>query len=49
MLNSVFFYFYKLQAACCQGYELGQRLDMVEKVGVVKVGEDVRETGGGVG
>jgi len=43
------FYFYKLLAACCQGYELSERLDTVEKVGVVKVGEDVRETGVGVG
>jgi len=40
---------YKLLAACCQGYELGERLDTVEKAGVVEVGEDFRETGGGVG
>jgi len=43
------FYFYKLLAACYQGYELGERLDTVEKDSVVEVGEDVRETGGGVG
>ena len=40
------FYFYKLLAACCQGYELGERLDTVEKAGAVEVGEDVREPGG---
>ena len=43
------FFFYKLLAACCQGYELGERLDTVEKAGVVEVGEDVRETGDGIG
>ena len=36
------FYFYKLLAACCPGYELGERLDTVEKAGVVEVGEEVR-------
>ena len=41
-----FIYFQKLLAACCQGFELGERLDTVEKAGVVEVGEDVRETGG---
>ena len=41
------FYFYKLLAACCQGYEHDERLDTVGKAGVVEVGEDVRETGGG--
>ena len=41
--------FCKLLAACCQGYEFGERLDTVEKAGVVGVGEDVRETGGGGG
>jgi len=38
-----------LLAACCQGYELNERLDTAKKVGGVEVGEDVRETGGGVG
>ena len=28
---SFLFYFYKLLAACYQGYELGERLDTVEK------------------
>jgi len=40
--------FYKLLVACCQDYELNERLDRVEKANVVEVGEDVRETGGGV-
>jgi len=43
------FHFYKLLAACCKGYELGERLDTVENTGVIEVGEDVRETGEGVG
>jgi len=47
--NFFFFYFHKLLAACCQGNELGERLDTVEKVGAVEVGEDVRETRGGGG
>ena len=38
-------FFYKLLAAYCQGYELGERLDTVEKAGVMEVGGDVRETG----
>jgi len=42
-------YFYKLLATFCQGYELGERLDTVEKAGMVEVGEDIRETEGGVG
>jgi len=40
---------YKLLTACCQGYELGEKLDTVEKAGVVEVGEDVGETGERVG
>jgi len=36
------FYFYKLLAACCQGYELGGRLDTVEKADVVEVREERR-------
>ena len=43
------FYFYKLQAPCCQGYELGEKLDTAKKSGVVEVREDARGTGGGVG
>jgi len=45
----IYIHIYKLLAACCQGYELGERLDTVEKAGVVEVGEDVRDTGGGIG
>jgi len=45
----ILFYFYKLLAACCPGYELGERIDTVEKAGVVEVGEDLRETERGVG
>jgi len=41
------FIFTSYLAACCQGYELGERLDTVEKADVVEVG-DVKETGGGV-
>ena len=47
--NFLVFHFHKLLAVCCQGYELGERLETVEKVGVVEVGEDARETGEGVG
>jgi len=43
------FYFYKLLAACYLSYELGERLDTVEKAGVVEVEVDVRKTGGAVG
>jgi len=43
------FHFHKLLAACCQRYELGERFDTVEKAGVVEVGEDMRETRGGIG
>ena len=39
-----FSYFYKLLAACCQGYEHDGRLDTMEKASAVEVGEDVRET-----
>ena len=45
----IVFHFDKLLAACCQRYELDERLDTVEKASVVEVGDDVRETGRGVG
>jgi len=44
-----YFIFTSYSLPVVRAIELCERLDTVEEAGVVVVGEDVRETGGGVG